>query len=174
MATPFPAWLVAWVKRAVLAAVPALLAVAPAGAQRQETVYDRVTAETVHDVLLLNGLRVLTQQVDGEQVVADNRLAVDDFSAWYVYLYNCREGEGCGDVEFRVAYSGVDASLEDMNAWNARYRFTRAYRSGDYAVLSMDINADGGVTVEAISAMVPVWRRAIARFANSLAPPPPG
>lgn len=174
MATPFPGWLVAWAKRAALAAVPACLAVLPAAAQRQETVYDRLTVDTVRDVLLLNGLSVVTQEVDGEQVVADDRLAVDDFSVWYVYLYNCEQGEGCGDAEFRIAYSGADPSLEAMNAWNARYRFTRAYRSGDLAVLSMDINADGGVTAASISSLVPVWRRAVARFANLLAPPPPG
>lgn len=157
-------------KRAALMAVPLALAASPGHAQRAEGVYESLTIEDVEQILLLNGLTVISEPVDGENVVADDRVVVDDFSRWHVYLYNCRE-DGCGDVEFRVAFENAEPELEALNAWNARYRFTRAYRSRDgLAVLSMDVNADGGVTVANFSALIPLWRRSVARFANSLAP----
>lgn len=157
--------------QAAICAVPALLCATAAAAQREDRIYDRLTVSDMHEVLVLNGLAVTTQPLDGENVVADNRIAVDDeFARWYVYFYNCEGDAGCADMEFRAAWSGADPTLEAMNDWNSRYRFTRAWRSDQgFAVLSMDVNADGGVTAGSIGSMLPLWRRAVARFASTLA-----
>lgn len=157
-------------KRAALVAVPALILAAPAAAQREDRIYDGLSVSDMRDVLVLNGLAVATQQLDGQDIVADDRIAVEDFARWYVYFYNCGEDGGCADVEFRAAWSGAAPSLVTVNAWNSRYRFTRAYRTTEgFAVLSMDVNADGGVTAASVATLLPLWRRAVARFANVLA-----
>ena len=45
-----------------------------------------------------------------------------------IYFYGCNsKGEECDDIQFNAAWSGVKASLEDVNRWNAEKRYGKAY-----------------------------------------------
>lgn len=162
-------WVSAAKKRALVAAVPVLLAAAPAAASEQ-AVYQSLSPQDVMEILLLNGLTADTQSINGGEVVANQRVVVEDRIAWIVYLYNCGEDGRCSDIQFRAAFSGARPTLEAMNDWNSSHRFTRAYRTDDgEAVLEMDVNAQGGVTVGHVSSLIPLWRAALGRYYLQLA-----
>lgn len=157
-------------KRALAAAVPVLIAAAPAAAASEQAVYQSLSPQDVMEILILNGLSADTQAINGGEVVANQRVVVADRIAWIVYLYNCGEDGRCSDIQFRAAFSGTGATLEEMNDWNSSHRFTRAYRTGDgEAVLEMDVNAKGGVTVGHVSSLIPLWRAALERYYLQLA-----
>ena len=83
---------------------------------------------------------------------------------WIVYLYNCDEA-GCDDIQFRTAFDDANPPLETLNQWNRSRRFTTAYATPEgSAVLEMDINARGGVTIEHISELLPLWRGSVIAF----------
>jgi len=148
---------------AALAVLLALGQAAPARAA-EEVVYQSLSPNDVMEILLLNGLPADTEPIDGGDVVADQRVVVADRLVWFVYLYNCEDGR-CSDIQLRTAFAGAGPSLDAMNDWNRAHRFTRAYRTSDGdAVLEMDINAEGGVTVGHISSLVPIWREAMSRY----------
>jgi len=147
-----------------LASLAALTA-APASAQEM---YQRLTPEDLRDIFLLNGLPAELQAIDGGDVVSDSRVAVADPIQWVVYLYNCDEA-GCGDIQFRTAFDDAAPELDALNAWNRSNRFTRAYRAANgAAVLELDLNVRGGVTINHVSQMLPVWRASIVRFNDAL------
>ncbi len=156
-------------KRALVAAVPALLGATPAAAAEQ-AIYQSLSPRDVMEILLLNGLSADTQTINGGEVVANQRVVVEDRIAWIVYLYNCGEDGRCSDIQFRAAFSGAKPTLKEMNDWNRSHRFTRAYRAeGGEAVLEMDVNAQGGVTVGHVSSLIPLWRGALERYYLGLA-----
>ena len=60
-------------------------------------------------------------------------------------------------------------SLEKINDWNRKQRFTRAYKDKDGdAVLECDLDLEGGVTLENVKAFIDFYRNMLPRFANHL------
>ncbi|MBA4801570.1 MULTISPECIES: YbjN domain-containing protein [Euryhalocaulis] len=131
----------------------------------EEVVYQALSPKDVMEILLLNALPAELDSIPGGGVVADQRVVVSDRIAWFVYLYNCNDQGRCSDIQLRTAFSGAAPSLDAINDWNRTHRFTRAYRAEDgSAVLEMDINAEGGVTVGHVSSLIPLWREAMTRY----------
>jgi hypothetical protein len=62
---------------------------------------------------------------------------------------DCKTGKrSCKSVEFYTGFTDLDLSLEQINDWNARMRWVRAYidKEGD-PVLEMDVDMDfGGIS----------------------------
>jgi len=64
-----------------------------------------------------------------------------------VSFYSC-DSEGCGSIQF-ISWFSDKVNLDWVNAWNDRWRYTKAAidKDGDLS-FSLDVLASGGVTIE--------------------------
>jgi Putative bacterial sensory transduction regulator len=79
-----------------------------------------------------------------------------------VLFMNCDDDDrNCKTLQFYMGYNDAKGTtLEKLNAWNAKKRFTRAYRddSGD-PVLEMDLDLDfKGIPRENVGEAVNTWK----------------
>jgi Putative bacterial sensory transduction regulator len=120
-----------------------------AGQQAAGQVVSRITPEQLATVLTQAGMRsqVATTQ-DGQKYV---KVSVGELKSPYVALGNCNN-QGCGDLLFG-AYFNADPNVtaDNVNAWNAQYRFAKVYLDSDGGVaFELDMTLAGGVTLENI------------------------
>ncbi len=83
-----------------------------------------------------------------------------------IYFYGCNsKGEDCDDIQFNAAWSGVKASLKDVNQWNAEKRYGKAYidSEGD-PVIQMTVNLDYGVSTGNFDDTFNWWSKALQGF----------
>lgn len=72
-------------------------------------------------------------------------------------------------VQFRFAVSGSNASLETMNTWNQKMRFSRAYLEEDQtAVLESEQDLAGGVTRERLHDFIKTYYRSLETFLQEI------
>ena len=140
-----------------------------AAAARQETVFDRVTAEDVQAVLKdlsLESKKSLTRS-------GDSLLQIDfgQFSAWLIF-YGCDSGPDCTDLTFYTYFDTKGATpLARVNRWNLESRFSRAYLDEDgFPTIETDLDLAGGVTRDALRTWIDGYRESVSDFAAFLAP----
>ncbi len=159
-------------RAALLGTVLALGGPGGAAAQSAPQLYSAITMDDLADTLLLEGLRFSRVPIDGKGMVANERLDVLDGVDWSVLGYDCTPGRGCAELQMRaVFHAGLarNSLLEQMNAWNAANRFTRAYALKDgNAILEMDIYLSGGETLKNIRDQITIWRQSVRRFSTTL------
>lgn len=121
-----------------LAAQPAVQAEDPAASP---AIISSVTADTLLVLLQAHGATLLgrEQMANGSPVLLMRSRSDTTFAAFI---------DGSGAIlQLRASWGGLDMTPAAMNAWNAQYRFTRAWIDEDAdPVLAMDIDITGGVT----------------------------
>jgi hypothetical protein len=97
----------------------------------------------------------------GEPAI-NSKISSTDYS---IQFYECENGEFCNSIQF-LAETPIppNLTLEDINAFNARWRYIRASVSGSVVRLQMDVNLDGGVTAGNIEDTLDIWRRLLETF----------
>lgn len=131
----------------------------PAWAQGVRT---GVTPEEVEALLKAGSYRY--ERVEGEGRVYF-RLRLAGLRA-VLFLLDCREG-GCESLQLYAGFSTDDPpSLERVNEWNRKKRFSRAYldEEGD-PVLEADLDLAGGVADGAIRAFLDLFEENLRAFA---------
>ena len=63
---------------------------------------------------------------------------------YLIYFYGCEDHENCKSLQFSTGYTDP-LTAEQANAWNAKYRWVKAY-SGDGSNFKMDVSFAGGIT----------------------------
>ena len=63
---------------------------------------------------------------------------------YVIYFYGCEDHENCKSLQFSTGYTDP-LSADQANAWNAKYRWVKAY-AGDGSNFRMDVSFAGGVT----------------------------
>ncbi|TIP52343.1 MAG: YbjN domain-containing protein, partial [Mesorhizobium sp.] len=63
---------------------------------------------------------------------------------YVIYFYGCEDHENCKSLQFSTGYTDP-LTADQANAWNAKYRWVKAY-SGDGSNFQMDISFAGGIT----------------------------
>ena len=60
---------------------------------------------------------------------------------YYLYFFGCKENKNCTSVQFYTVWSRDDKpSLEDINTWNSKIRFGKAYLDSEKdPALKMDV-----------------------------------
>lgn len=81
-----------------------------------------------------------------------------DGQKYWVSFYGCTDdGTGCRSIEFWTYWSG-DFDLDEVNDWNVKRRFAKAYLDEDEDLaVSMDIQLSHGVERRTLEDNVDMW-----------------
>ena len=107
--------------------------------------------------------------IDGEGDPLIQAKVQDGFS-YLVMFYGCKGGEDCDDIQFGACFNDFEASLQDINDWNAGRKTPRAYLDANGAAcMDMWANIDFGVTRENLQDWFNWWTRVGETFIEYLA-----
>lgn len=82
-----------------------------------------------------------------------------------IIFYGCSNGKDCNHIQFAAGWSGVEVSMDDINAWNRDKKFGKAYidKDGDPR-FEMAVNLDYGVTQRNLDDTFDWWTKILAGF----------
>lgn len=86
-------------------------------------------------------------------------------SKYGIVFYGCNDGRDCGELQFAAAWGGIKVSMDDINTYNRKKKFGKAYLDGDGDPrLDMSVNVDYGVTIENLEDTFDWWTKAMKSF----------
>jgi hypothetical protein len=135
------------------------LLLVPALAQGVRT---RITPEEMEALLKAGSYRYERVEEKGEVYF---RLRLAGLRA-LLLLLDCREG-GCQSLQLYAGFSTDNPpSLERVNEWNRKKRFSRAYLDEEgHPVLEADLNLAGGVADRSIRVFLDLFEESLRAFA---------
>ncbi len=146
---------------------------APASAERvRGGILDASDANRLSRFMTSLGYRAdLSTDASGDPAI-EGRISSTDYA---IQFYECENGEFCNSVQF-IADTPlpIGKSVEDVNAFNMRWRYVRASISENIVRLQMDVNLDGGVTAGNIEDTLDIWRRLVETFEKEFSSKSPG
>ena len=108
------------------------------------------------------GYRVeLATDTRGDPLIS-GRISRTDYA---IQFYECENGAFCNSVQF-VAQAAKPAALtlEQLNAFNARWRYARLTLADSQVRIQMDVNLDAGVTADNLEDTLDIWRQLLEIF----------
>ncbi|VAV93898.1 hypothetical protein MNBD_ALPHA06-1754 [hydrothermal vent metagenome] len=141
---------------------------------KPQSILSALSMTDLGETLDLLGLAYEPQKIDGQKVVANTRLVVADGVTWFVYGYNCQDGEDiCSEFQMRAVLQtqkNQNGTRFDLEQWNRDNRFVRAYASstGQALVLEMDVYLAGGVMLSNVTDQILLWRQSLRKFSLEL------
>lgn len=98
--------------------------------------------------------------------VIKGRLSRTDY---LVQFYECEGGAFCNSVQFiATAAPPPTIGLQQVNDFNAQWRYARATIVGGTLRLQLDLNLDAGVTASNLEDTLDIWRQLIEFFERDL------
>jgi hypothetical protein len=86
-------------------------------------------------------------------------------SDYVIQFYECEQGAFCNSVQFLVqAPKPAALTLDEVNAFNARWRYVRLTLAGGQVRMQMDVNLDAGVTGDNFVDTLDIWRQLLETF----------
>lgn len=112
------------------------------------------------------GYRVtLGTDARGDPVIS-GRISRTDY---VVQFYECENGAFCNSIQFLVqAPVPANLTLEQTNAFNARWRYVRASLVEGQVKLQMDVNLDAGVTADNFEDTLDIWKQLVAIYESDI------
>ena len=112
------------------------------------------------------GYRVtLGADVRGDPVIT-GRISRTDY---VLQFYECENGAFCNSIQFLVqAPTPASLTLEQVNAFNARWRYVRATIVEGQVKLQMDVNLDAGVTADNFEDTLDIWKQLVAVYESDI------
>ena len=106
------------------------------------------------------GSAILDKDRDGDPKISCRM----DGKAYTIFFYGCSNGKNCTSIQLWASW---DKKLEynDVNAWNKKTRYTRAYidEDGDFT-LELDIMLRSGITEKSLDQYFGIWQSRIKAF----------
>ncbi len=94
--------------------------------------------------------------------VIRGRLSRTDY---VIQFYECENGAFCNSIQFLAqAQRPASLTLEQANAFNARWRYVRLTLVDQQVRLQMDVNLDAGVTADNFEDTLDIWRQLLEIF----------
>jgi hypothetical protein len=126
---------------------------------------DATNPDVILDLAKGYGSATLEKSSDGDPKIV-GRI---DGTRYGVFFYGCSDGKDCDDVQLVTGWSGEDIELEDINRWNSKKRYAKAYLNSDgNAVLEMDLNVDYGVSQRNFDEGFRLWTRVVDSFKETV------
>ncbi|MDX8531054.1 YbjN domain-containing protein [Mesorhizobium sp. VK25A] len=85
---------------------------------------------------------------------------------YVIYFYGCEDHENCKSLQFSTGYTDP-LTADQANAWNAKYRWVKAY-SGDGSNFKMDVSFAGGITKANLEEQFSNWNAMAANIKDFL------
>jgi hypothetical protein len=90
-------------------------------------------------------------------------------SEYAIQFYECENGAFCNSIQFLAsARRPPSLALEEVNAFNARWRYVRLSIADGQARLQMDVNLDAGVTADNFEDTLDIWRQLLEMFERDI------
>ncbi|MDX8459145.1 YbjN domain-containing protein [Mesorhizobium humile] len=86
---------------------------------------------------------------------------------YVIYFYGCEDHENCKSLQFSTGYTDP-LSADQANAWNAKYRWVKAY-AGDGSNFRMDVSFAGGITRANVEEQFSNWNAMAANIRDFVA-----
>lgn len=144
------------------AAVPLFLAMAPAMPAQVEP---NVVADplSLQHALQAKGYQALvSKDNDGDPMITSS----SGGAKFLVLFFGCTNHEKCTNVEFYAGFEKTRMVVDDMNDWNRKKRFSRAYidKDGDPCI-EADLDLDvGGMSRALFEDNLDTWSSALGEF----------
>lgn len=140
-----------------MAAAPAL-ADAPAGANAQQEIIQRLKPTDLVDFIQKEGYRAqLAKDKSGQSYV---KTAISGFNV-VVWLYGC-ETAGCSSIQFAVYGKSNNVDVAFANEWNLKWRYTKmSVDKEGYFAFTMDVVLINGVSTANIQANLQLFENAL-------------
>jgi len=112
------------------------------------------------------GYRVtLGTDVRGDPVIS-GRIRQSDY---VIQFYECENGTFCNSIQFLSQRPAPPTlTLEQTNAFNARWRYVRASIVEGQVKLQMDVNLDAGVTADNFEDTLDIWKQLVASYESDI------
>jgi Putative bacterial sensory transduction regulator len=80
-------------------------------------------------------------------------------SSFAIFFFGCTKNVDCATIQFFAGYSDKKVTLSQMNDWNSKKRFGRAYLADSGAArIEMDVDLDdGGISAKLFEDNVEFW-----------------
>ena len=86
-----------------------------------------------------------------------------------IQFYECEEGQFCNSVQFAAqAIRPPGLTLEQINAFNVRWRYARLVAADPNIRLLMDLNLDAGITGDNLEDTLDIWRQLLEIFERDI------
>lgn len=86
-------------------------------------------------------------------------------SDYYIQFYECEKGAFCNSVQFLAQAQRPPAlTLDQINAFNSRWRYVRLTLADNQVRMQMDVNLDAGVTGDNLEDTLDIWRQLLETF----------
>jgi hypothetical protein len=86
-------------------------------------------------------------------------------SDYVIQFYECEKGAFCNSVQFFAqGAKPAGMTLDQVNAFNSRWRYVRLTLAGDQVRMQMDVNLDAGVTGDNFEDTLDIWRQLLETF----------
>ncbi len=103
----------------------------------------------------------LGADANGDPVIT-GRISRSDYT---IQFYECERNTFCNSVQFFAqAPRPAGLGLEEVNAFNSRWRYVRLTVAGQAVRLQMDVNLDAGVTGDNLEDTLDIWRQLLETF----------
>ncbi|RUU59158.1 YbjN domain-containing protein [Mesorhizobium sp. M2C.T.Ca.TU.009.01.2.1] len=118
----------------------ALLAAVSAARAEDDEILQKPEPAAILDIAKGYGSARMDKDDNGDPMISGRIEGVK----YVIYFYGCENHENCKSLQFSTGYSDP-LTADQANAWNARYRWVKAY-SGDGSNFKMDVSFAGGIT----------------------------
>ena len=86
-------------------------------------------------------------------------------SDYVIQFYECEHGAFCNSVQFLASGPKPQGlTLDQVNAFNLRWRYVRLTLSEAQVRVQMDVNLDAGVTGDNLEDTLDIWRQLLETF----------
>jgi hypothetical protein len=154
------------IRLGMLALVAVAAAATPAVAQQTIT---KLTVAEVGAAIEAAGHKYTTSTADDGAPIIEIDTAGSKAQQLEVAFFECDPKGACEDIMLWSWYSVPGLTVDKINSWNQNGRWTRAYMDSDKDPrLEMDINATGGIGIDALNILVNTFFGQDGEFSTAL------
>lgn len=104
----------------------------------------------------------LTKDDSGDPLIK----STSEGSAFAIFFFGCTKNVDCRTIQFFAGYTDKTPTLSQLNDWNSRKRFGRAYVSDKGAArIEMDVDLDdGGISTKLFEDNLEFWVLLMSQF----------
>ena len=119
-----------------------------------QTIIDGSNIDDIVNIAKGYGSATLQRDDEGEPAIRGRIKG----NAYYLTFRNCSGENSCEDFYFQAFVIKPVLDLDKLNEWNFNKRWTKLYFDDeDDAVLEMDVNLGGGVTLSNLEQSFSIW-----------------
>jgi hypothetical protein len=138
----------------------------PSADRVRSGMYDASDPSALLRFMEKTGYRVeLAADAQGDPLIK-GRISRSDY---IIQFYECEHGAFCNSVQFLAqGPKPAGLTLDQVNAFNSRWRYVRLTLADNQVRMQMDVNLDAGVTGDNFEDTLDIWRQLLETFERDI------